>query len=140
MLMPLGAKARAEEKPVVRQWSVVLLDRKAVRIEPTVRAAVTSDVITLTNASNTPSGPVVVLVNDGTSRNGARVGSVGAKGEVTLSRAGMTEVSWDDRETLAAVENQWRAAGLGEAEAKEAIAAWREELLHRPGFLLISQI
>jgi hypothetical protein len=117
-----------------------LFHRSSIQVESRVRAAVTSDVITLSNAGDEPSGPVVVILNDGLSRNGARVGSVRPNGEVTLSRAGMTEVSWDDRETLSAVQNQWRAAGLSEAEAKAAVDVWREELLHRPGFLLISRI
>lgn len=117
-----------------------LFYRTPVRLRPMVRAAVTSDAITLTNSGENPSGSVVVIANDGFSRNGARVGSIGGKSEVTLSRAGMTEVSWDDRETLAAVEAQWRAAGLSELEAKAAVDVWREELLHRPGFLLISRM
>ena len=117
-----------------------LFYRAPVRAEPAVRAHVTSDAITLTNAGDNPSGPVVVVLNDGLSRNGARVGSVPPKEEVTLSRAGMTEVSWDDRETLGAVESAWRAAGLSQAEARAAVGAWREELLHRPGFLLISRL
>src|SRR5205085_12521029 len=51
-----------------------------------------------------------------------------------------TEVSWDDREALAGVEAQWRAAGLSDGDAKAAVDVCREELLHRPGFLLITRI
>jgi hypothetical protein len=114
--------------------------RAPARAEPRVSAHITSDAITLANSGEKPSGPVVVILNDGLSRNGARVGSIRPKEEVTLSRASMTEISWDDRETLGAAESAWRGAGLSEADAKSAVDAWREELLNRPGFLLITRI
>jgi hypothetical protein len=108
--------------------------------DPTVTAELAAETMTLRNAHERDSGPVLVIANDGLARRAARVPSVPAKGEATLARAALLEKLGAEDALLALCRAQWTGFGMTEAEAKATVATWRSDLLETIGVLVVSRM
>ncbi|HEX8912455.1 MAG TPA: hypothetical protein VF796_08850 [Humisphaera sp.] len=110
------------------------------RKEPVVRSTLSTDVLTLANTGRTDSGPVVVIVNDGTARRVVTVPNVPAGGKVELPKKDLPAQPTPDDATLAAAAAQWRAFGMTSQEADAIARCWRPDLLNTPGVLVAARM
>lgn len=79
-----------------------------------------------------------MLVNDGKQRWGRLVVQLPAKSRTVLERAELLAKPWSDEETLAACRKQWVMLGLSTEEARALVEIWKDDLMERPGFLVVS--
>ena len=108
--------------------------------EPLLTGQVKADELVLKNGDEQPSGPVLVLVNDGKARFLRVVESIPAGGEVQLGKAELLKAPSGDAEILQAARAQWEAFGLTKEEAAAIVETWRPDLLATPGFLVASRV
>lgn len=108
---------------------------------PAVTAKVSNDDVTIHNAeSDKPSGPVLLIVNDGGKLFFQLVKTIEADKPVVISRKRLMEKPAGTETLLAACRSQWESHGMTSEEARAIVEIWRADLIGRPGFLLISAI
>ncbi len=108
--------------------------------KPPLEGKVSAEAITLKNAQKTASGPVIVIVNDGKTRNFVAIKNVAAGATVTLARKDVLKAGGDAKKLLAACRAQWRAFGLTGEEAAAIVETWRPDLLGKTGFLVAARV
>lgn len=104
--------------------------------EPCVSSTITENTIQFNNRHDQAVGPVLVLVNNGTSLRGIRVDSLPAKKEHVLSKDSLS--AWDEAKVLTACREQWIKLGMTEEEAKGIVEIWKNDLLKRVGVMVLS--
>jgi hypothetical protein len=112
---------------------------------PTVISALGPDKLWVTDyAVNPMESPVVVIVNDsGLLRLGTLELMRSKKDDwatATLRSADLRSGGDGDEAILSACRAQWEAFGMTPVEAQMIVEVWREDLLGRPGFLVISRM
>ena len=105
---------------------------------PVVTAAVSEETIRIANNYSADSAPVILIINDLGSRSCAYIESVPAGRSVEFSRDKFEP--WNDEELLAYCRKQWEVCGMTPEEAESIVGCWRDELLKKPGFLLVSRV
>ena len=105
---------------------------------PSVNATVAEEVITVRNSHSSESGPVILIINDNTSRSCVYIDNIAATGKLDLTREDLEP--WDDATLFAQCRKQWQAFGMTPQEAAGIVECWRSELAEKPGFLLISRV
>ncbi len=108
--------------------------------EPPLAGEVSAEAITLKNAQKVPSGPVIVIVNDGKTRNFVAIKDIAAGATVTLARKDVLKAGGGAKKLLAACRAQWRAFGLTGEEAAAIVETWRPDLLGKTGFLVAARV
>ena len=109
------------------------------RRSPSVRAHLgRPDAINVFEGHNKPlAGPVVVIVNDAGS---LRLGAPAIPAQASRFSIETEPVADDGEAILAACRAQWEAFGMSAVEARMIVEVWREDLLGRPGFLVIARM
>ena len=108
------------------------------RRSPTVTALLHQGELSFLSPHGQPlAGPVVVIVNDAGS---LRLATPQLPQQTKLGPAALQPVGVDGEAILAACRAQWEAFGMSPVEARMIVEVWREDLLTRPGFLVITRM
>lgn len=94
----------------------------------------------LRNSHDKAVGPILVILNDGATRRFVVVQEVEAHGSQGLARNLLLGAEADGEKLLAAARSQWESFGMTKEEAKAIVEVWKDDLLHHPGFLVISRM
>lgn len=109
--------------------------------EPFITGAIEDATLELKNGYEQPSGPVLVLVNNGSKERGwALLKDIPAKGSVKVSRDEIGKAAGGDEALLAACRSQWEAFGMTADEARGIVEVWKPDLLGAPGIMVISRM
>ncbi len=107
--------------------------------EPTLLAHLSADSLTLHNTANTPSGTILILINDGKTHCLHRLDSLEPGKEITLPKNDLTTPA-SDKDILQAATTACILFGLSGPEARALVDAWKTDLTTRLGFLIISRL
>lgn len=112
---------------------------------PTVTSSLGPDGLTVADYASKPmEGPVVVIVNDvGSLRLGTLALMRSDKYDATMAQLAPADLKpggEGGEAILSACRAQWEAFGMSPAEARMIVEVWRDDLLGRPGFLVISRM
>jgi len=105
---------------------------------PTVTAKVSEKVIEVKNSYTAASAPIILIINDNESHSGIYIDSIAAGATVSIPKDKLQ--LWDEEQVFENCRQQWLACGMTPEEAAGIVECWREELVEKPGFLLISRI
>jgi hypothetical protein len=108
--------------------------------EPTLTGSVQNDALTLRNAHATPSGKVIVILNDGAERHFLALDGVPGKSEVKVQKDELRKALGDEEGLLAACRAQWASFGLSAEEARAVVEIWKPDLLGKRGFLVCARL
>ena len=108
--------------------------------EPAITSSVSGTEIVLKNSHSAASGPVLLILNDGTTRYLTVVKAVPAGGSVTVSKADLLRTPVDAAAILDAARAQWESFGMTHDEAAAIVSVWKSDLLNTVGFLCIARM
>jgi len=108
--------------------------------EPTVRTDIDMDSITITNTHKAGSGPVLILMNDQGIHYVLRLDNIAAHSSERIEKREFLKSLATEAEVFAACRQQWQDHGMSAAEAQSIVNVWRDDLLHRTGFIIISRL
>lgn len=107
--------------------------------DPFIAGRVTEHTLNLQNShKHADSGQIVVITNDGATRHVAMIPSVSSDSSVKLDKATLEKSSGAEDEVLKICREQWESFGLTAEEAHAVVEAWKPDLLHRIGFIVIA--
>jgi len=109
------------------------------RQTPFVKTMVEKDRVTLLNPHADPSGPVLVIVNDGQTLWWTQAELKG-NDSVSLLKADLQKTPGDPEKLLEAARAQWRAFGMTKEEAAAIVECWKPDLTGRLGFLVVARL
>lgn len=111
-------------------------------ISGAVRGKRSGDALQIANSHSAASGPVLVILNDLAARHFVVVDSVPATGakSVEIEKDDLLKAGGDEKKLLAACEAQWKSFGMTDAESRAIVGTWKEDILERPGFLIIARL
>jgi hypothetical protein len=109
--------------------------------DPILKAIVSGETLTVQNTSaSTPSGPVVVILNDGQKLHWVSAKDIAAGTEVKWTRADVEKGQADAAKLLEFSRGQWETFGLTKEEAAAIVEVWKADLTGHVGLLVVGKM